>query len=259
MTLYLSAQTYVWWVTSFSNKTKGQIVTYINTDVDTTNLNQAQQLIVVTTDGWDNVKAKMWYFDKNRDGQWLVVKKDQSAVVGKTGLAWADVSYKKLANAPLKAEGDYKAPAGIFKLGRSFGFGDEDPSNPRFIQLKTGIECIDDSRSKFYNEIINTKNFAKDWDSSEKMSEINLYKYGIEVLYNHNPSTPKLGSCIFMHIWRSPSTGTEGCTAMSENNIESLQHWIDANKQTALVQLPQNIYNQVQANWKLPKLPQGND
>ena len=229
------------------------------TSIDTTSLNQAQQLIVVTTTGWDSVKGKMWYFDKNQDGQWLVVKKDQPIVIGKAGLAWADVSYKKLAQAPLKAEGDNKAPAGIFKLGNTFGFGNEDPSNPRFIQLKTGIECIDDSRSKLYNKIVNTKNFAKDWDSSEKMSKVSLYKYGIEVLYNHNPTTPKLGSCIFMHIWESPDTGTEGCTAMPENDIRDLQQWINADKQTALVQLPQNIYNQVQADWGLPNLPKGSN
>jgi L,D-peptidoglycan transpeptidase YkuD (ErfK/YbiS/YcfS/YnhG family) len=229
------------------------------TSIDTTNINLAQQLIVVTTAGWDSVKGQMWYFDKNQDGRWLIVKKNQPVVVGKSGLAWADVSYKNLGKSPLKKEGDNNVPAGIFKLGRTFGFGDEDSSNPRFIQLKTGIECIDDSRSKFYNEIINTKNFAKDWDSSEKMSEVSLYKYGIEVLYNHNPSTPKLGSCIFMHIWRSPNTGTEGCTAMSENDIKNLQQWINGDKQTALVQLPQNIYNHVQANWSLPNLPKENN
>ena len=193
-------------------------MTYLN--IDTTSLNQAQQLIVVTTDSWDSMKAKIWSFDKDQDKRWVVVKKEQSVVIGKAGLAWADVSYKKLAKAPLKKEGDNKAPAGIFKLGRTFGFGDEDPSNPRFIQLKTGIECIDDSRSKFYNEIINTKNFAKDWDSSENMSRISLYKYGIEVLYNHNPAVAKKGSCIFMHIWKSPDTGTEGCTAMPETEIK---------------------------------------
>ena len=36
---------------------------------------------------------------------------------------------------------------------------------------------------------------------------------------------------------------------------QDLQSWINSNKQTVLVQLPQNIYNQVQASWSLPNLP----
>ena len=31
------------------------------------------------------------------------------------------------------------------------------------------------------------------------------------------------GSCIFIHVWRSPTTGTAGCVAMPEPRVEALQ------------------------------------
>ncbi len=43
--------------------------------------------------------------------------------------------------------------------------------------------CIDDSNSKYYNHIVNSKQISdKDWRSAENMLEILFYEYGIEVL-----------------------------------------------------------------------------
>lgn len=55
------------------------------------------------------------------------------------------------------------------------------------------------------------------------MSEISFYEYGIEVLYNTNSTVPRKGSCIFMHIWKSATIGTEGCTAIAEEDISDIQ------------------------------------
>ncbi|AXA34746.1 L,D-transpeptidase family protein [Francisella adeliensis] len=192
----------------------------------------------------------MWYFDKDKNHKWVVVKKNIDVVVGKKGLAPASsFEDKKLAN---KKEGDSKTPAGVFKVGKTFGFKESDLSN--YIHVKTGIECIDDSNSKYYNDIVNTSKYTKDWQSSEHMSKVPQYKYGIELLYNHNPAQAKKGSCIFMHIWKSPTTGTEGCTAMAEESIENLQSWIDPSKKPVIVQLPIHSYEQIRVQYRLPNL-----
>lgn len=216
-------------------------------------ISKAKQLIVVTTSNWQSVSGKLWFFEKDNQNNWLAKKLATTVVVGKNGIAWADSIYQSLADADLKKEGDSKSPAGIFDIGKTFGFANI--LAVEYVQLKTGIECVDDSNSKYYNQIVNSDLIDdKDWLSAENMSEIAIYKYGVEILYNTNPAIAKKGSCIFMHIWKSPTTGTEGCTAMAEDDIRDIQSYLDMNKNPILVQLTQDIYKQVQDDWQLPIL-----
>ena len=219
-------------------------------DVNTQIIDKARQLIMVVADSWDSMPAKMWYFDEGNDGKWIAVRKNISVVIGKKGLA-PTLSFKDFLLAD-KKEGDNKTPAGFFRIGKTFGFQDCELLN--YIQIKTGIECIDDSNSRHYNDIVNTSKLTKDWQSSEHMSQVPQYKYGIEILYNHSPAQVKKGSCIFMHIWKSADTGTEGCTAMSEHDIKELQSWINPSKKPVIIQLPFQSYEQIKVQYQLPDL-----
>ena len=55
----------------------------------------------------------------------------------------------------------------------------------------------------------------------------NLYKYGIVIEYNTNPVIKGYGSAIFFHIWRGKDVTTEGCVAVSEDNIIRILEWLD--------------------------------
>ncbi|API87419.1 hypothetical protein F7310_08625 [Francisella uliginis] len=223
--------------------------------IDIQKIKKAHQLIVVTTNDWQSVKGKLWFFNKDKQGNWLPIKLAIPVVVGKKGLAWADSSFQKIAKASLKQESDNKAPAGIMNIGKIFGFENMELINKSdYVNIATGIECVDDSNSKYYNQIVNVNEVKKDWQSSEKMSEISLYKYGVEIQYNKNPTKPRRGSCIFMHEWRSQETGTEGCTAMSEKDIKDITNLLVASKSPILIQLPQDIYCKLQESWCLPCL-----
>jgi L,D-peptidoglycan transpeptidase YkuD (ErfK/YbiS/YcfS/YnhG family) len=35
----------------------------------------------------------------------------------------------------------------------------------------------------------------------------------------------RAGSCIFIHVWRSPTTGTAGCVAIPEARVVALQEF----------------------------------
>ena len=229
----------------------------VYSEINIEKIAKTQQLIVVTTDNWQSIQGKLWYFKKDKKNHWVIIKTARSVVVGKKGLAWADSSYQRLEKASEKKEGDNKAPAGVFNLGKTFGFSNRSLNKSEHIPLTTGIRCVDDSNSKYYNQIVdsNSSNVEEDWQSAENMPKVSIYKYGIEVLYNANPAIPEKGSCIFMHIWKSSDTGTEGCTAMAEDDIKDIQQTLDSSKSPVLVQLPQNIYNQVQDTWNLPNLP----
>ena len=219
----------------------------------------ALQAVVVTTANWSAVKGNAQLFErKSLKTTWKAVGKGFPIVVGKNGLGWSDASYPEkrdmtdLPN-PFKREGDGKSPAGIFSLTAAFGSSEQKVGLP-FTQLAESTECVDDSKSKQYNLIVDNKQVAVDWDSSEKMLAVGK-QYDLGVFVAHNSGQKQLGgSCIFLHSWANNSTGTAGCTAMERTNIERIFNWIDAKKKPVLIQMTQDWYRSYQKLWKLPKL-----
>jgi L,D-peptidoglycan transpeptidase YkuD (ErfK/YbiS/YcfS/YnhG family) len=219
----------------------------------------ALQAVVVTTKSWSAVKGNAQLFErKSLKTAWKQVGKSFPIVVGKNGLGWSDSSYPEKRNMkdlpqPFKKEGDGKSPAGIFSLTAAFGSSEQKVNLP-FTQLTDATECVDDSKSKQYNLIVDNKQVAVDWDSSEKMLAVGR-QYDLGVFVAHNAEQKQLGgSCIFLHIWANNSTGTAGCTAMERTNIERIFNWIDAKKNPVLIQMPQDWYQSYQKLWKLPKI-----
>jgi len=190
--------------------------------------------------------------------KWKQVGEPIPVVVGKNGLAWDP----KLTSAqgdqfpgPVKHEGDGRAPAGIFKLSESFGFDEANSLGVQnYLQLSPTTECVDDPNSKHYTQIVDRSSTKDvDWNSSEKMRSIDLYRLGVIVSYNMSQTVPANGSCIFLHIWRGTGQGTAGCTAMPEENIKQLIRWLNSKApNVVLIQLPQPDYERLKATWNLP-------
>jgi len=78
------------------------------------------------------------------------------------------------------------------------------------------------------------------------------YRWLIVVDYNRRDPRPGAGSCIFLHIWKSPDKGTAGCTAMPEEDLLTILRWLQNEKNPLLVQLPRAEYEKVWTNWGLP-------
>lgn len=223
-------------------------------------LNEALQLVVVTTPDWNATTGELRRF--KRDGPetaWMPVGDAIPVVLGKAGLAWG-AGYDSLATpvptaGPLKQEGDMRSPAGLFTMSTAFGFAPRD-SVPlmrlSYLKLKPGIECVDDTASKYYNNVIEKSAVEDaDWQSSEKMAEIQQYKLGVIVEYN--PTVVKgRGSCVFLHIWEGPSSTTSGCTAMDEVQLKEVSEWIQPGAHPMLAQMPIKVYEQLVDAWKLP-------
>ena len=191
----------------------------------------------------------------NTSSKWKADGEDFAVVVGRSGLAMAEARSGD-ASAKVKKEGDGNSPAGMFPLTESFGTG----SKPNAVELPYTklveyTECVDDVRSHFYNRIVNRMQVGNfDWSSSEKMLAIGeQYNLGIFVGYNSYPVEKGLGSCIFLHIWKSPTDGTAGCTAMERRNLETLVAWAAPSKIPYLVQYPADVYEKNRKKWNLPK------
>ncbi|MDN4547668.1 L,D-transpeptidase family protein [Pseudomonas sp. C32] len=216
-------------------------------------LDGSDQLIVVTSKHWSDIQGIAQRYE--RHGQTFEKFEAPFAVVlGKNGMGWGKgLLDTQSRQGPVKQEGDGKAPAGMFKLGTAFGYTTTAQTKLHYLALTSTIECVDDSDSARYNELVDGAVVDKDWNSSERMRRSDeLYRQGIVIQHN-TPASPAAGSCIFFHIWRGPSAPTRGCTAMDPANIAQLFDWLDPSKSPVLVQLPEGQYEQMRERWKLPE------
>jgi len=206
----------------------------------------SSQLLFVTTKDWNTKEGKLQRYERvaSNDKRWVKIGESIDIILGRNGLGWGKGLHKTPKNAKyIKKEGDGKAPAGLFRLGNGFGYNDFAIDFP-YSTYKRTDHCVDDSKSKWYNKIIDSTKIKKDYKSFEHMKLKNhLYKYGITV--NHNPKQiANAGSCIFIHIRSENGKGTAGCTAMKEKEIITILKWLKKEQHPLLLQLPkQEISN----------------
>jgi D-alanyl-D-alanine dipeptidase len=226
----------------------------------------SRQIVLVTTPEWGSVRGTLRRFErKGARAKWTQVGEAFEIVVGRSGLGWGDGvaqsngagPSKREDERPSKREGDGRAPAGVFPLTRAFGFADARGASwlrMPYTALTNGVECVDDTASANYNRVVDkTAVKTVDWNSSERMREVEGYRWGVVVAHNAR-AVPGRGSCIFLHIWAGPEKGTAGCTAMEQTNLEALLHWLDTKKRPLLVQLPRSEYARLRPLWNLPSV-----
>ena len=140
-----------------------------------------------------------------------------SAYIGKCGTTYN------------KVEGDLKTPSGFFNLGLSFGTHKMINANLKInhLQINKNLYWIDDSYSKYYNQLIDINKVKKDWISAEHLIDYpDEYEYAIEIKSNPK-NIPNKGSAIFIHC--SANKPTAGCIAIEKENMKKLLSLIDVN------------------------------
>ncbi len=199
--------------------------------------NDSSQLLFVKTDGWNTKKGILQRYEKINN-KWEMFGKPIEIILGRNGLGWGKGLHTTPSDAKyIKKEGDGRAPAGLFYLGNGFGYSDLTIDFP-YSTYKRTDHCVDDSNSKWYNQIVDSTKVKKDYKSFEHMKLNNhLYKYGITVNHNHE-QIKNAGSCIFMHIRSGNGKGTAGCTAMNEDKIMTILKWLKRDDKPLLLQLP---------------------
>jgi len=219
-----------------------------------------KQLIVVVTDGWDDLHAQLQRFAR-KGGKWRREGAAQKVVTGRAGLGWGiglqprDV--ESALGGPVKHEGDGRAPAGAFRLLEATGYAPSPPKGTtlKYRQADARLRCVDDEKSPQYNLLVEEPEAGPPWSSAEKMHrDDELYTRAIVVEHNRQPPEPGRGSCIFVHVWAGPEVGTAGCTALPAPELESLLAWLRADAQPLFVALPREVYAKVAKAWDLPPL-----
>ena len=114
---------------------------------DTPWQSESTQLIVVITSDWDAPAGSLQRFERI-DGQWQSVASAFPVTVGKNGSAWGLGLHELQAVGPRKVEGDGKAPAGMFDVGKAFGYAPALDTKLGYVPmtgLKRGIRLTVDA------------------------------------------------------------------------------------------------------------------
>ena len=197
-------------------------------------LYSSQQIILVVSDGFSNPKASLGCYE---DGKKIFNTMEVN--IGKNGLGWGlgEVSLKQNTHEPLKYEGDKKAPIGVFKLTDIYGYSKNNSYKMPYLYTSQNLICVDDSKSNFYNQIIEANGDEKSFEYMKRGDH--QYELGIVVAHNSN-AVNKRGSCIFLHVKKNPDAPTAGCTAMSLKEIQKISSWLDRDKNPILIQIPKS-------------------
>jgi L,D-peptidoglycan transpeptidase YkuD (ErfK/YbiS/YcfS/YnhG family) len=221
-------------------------------------LEDAEQLIISIVPDDKTIMGVMYQYEK-KEGNWIAEGKGVLTSIGKHGLAWGKGEMdEQVMRGFKKQEGDGKAPAGIFSLGKAFGYASKEEASfikLPYIQSTDTYFCVDDVESEYYNSMVNTNNVNKDWNSAEDMlRKDGLYEWGIFVNHNNTPMAASDGSCIMIHIWRGQKKPTHGCTAFAKPHLVELLKWLDPAKNPRLVQITKGEYPQMKEWFGLPNI-----
>lgn len=184
----------------------------------------ATKIILVVAENDNSLKARIETFERATLSNKFQRKLAASpAVIGQNGLAWGwPFRGNAGAGEAVKVEGDGRTPAGIYRLGNAFGFERKDLRD--YLTLEVGKTfCVDEPRSQHYNEIV-ARSDVPPGTTGEDMRSVPSYRNGIIIEYASN-AVARAGSCIFIHIWRTPNRGTAGCVAAEEKTVLELQRW----------------------------------
>ena len=205
-------------------------------------LANATRLVLVTTATMRDKLASMRLYDRTSPGDiWRPRGSIEPAVIGKAGMAWSRF-WGQLARGkePIKVDGDKRAPAGIYSIGRSFGILESSRAN--YLHVTPDTICVDDPSSPAYNSIASRARVGPKVHAENMSQVLPMYRRGLLVNYPTDAKR-KAGSCIFIHVWNSSSTGTAGCVAMPEARVEALQDFAEGGAVLAI--LPRNALDRL--------------
>jgi D-alanyl-D-alanine dipeptidase len=197
-------------------------------------LAEAKRLVLVTAAAMNDTAATMQLYERGSPAEpWRALGPAEPANIGKTGMGWSPF-FAQLARRgePIKVEGDKRAPAGVYPIGRSFGILAS--SRPGYLHITPDTICVDDLRSPAYNTIASRAQLGPAVSAENMSKALPMYRRGLLVEYPTD-ARRKAGSCIFIHVWRSPTTGTAGCVAVPEPRVDQLQQFSEGGAVLAIL------------------------
>lgn len=217
----------------------------------------SRQCLLGLTEGWDSSTVTLRLFEKT-GSEWKQIGEEWKGRLGKSGLVWGLGLNPVPEGAGIKREGDWRTPAGVFKIGGAWGYAADTARHPNmpYNQITSRDLWVEDPASPLYNQHVRLKaEPTTSWEKKQQMKQDDP-AHALKLFIAHNAAPeirPGAGSSIFFHIWRGDGTKpTAGCTTMSGQNLRSLIAAIDPAKHPLYVILPRAEYEQVRTKWRLP-------
>lgn len=223
----------------------------------------SRQLVLVIVPDWNADHGTLRTFARGPHG-WVAAGIAAPVVIGRNGAAWGLGLNGPRSDGPVKREGDGRSPAGVFRVGTVFGYAAHADTAMPYRALSATDYCVDVSGAAQYNRIVDAKvvGAAAVRGSTEPMRRDihahgdQAYRLGFDI--EQNPQAePSGGSCIFGHLWKSPTSPTAGCTAMTPPTMQALVAWLKPAQQPVFVLLPQDEYRKLRTAWHLPRVAAG--
>jgi len=219
---------------------------------------QSRQLVLVTVPDWDSDHGTLRTYERSADG-WRQIDAAAPVTIGRAGAAWG-LGLHSAQPGVQKREGDGRAPAGVFTIGTAFGYADSAGTALPYAAMGASHYCIDVNDSPLYNRIVDANVVGAEAikGSTEPMRR-DLHadgdqRYRLGFVVEHNvEARPGAGSCIFAHLWKSPTDATAGCTAMDPAAMDRLLSWLQPSQRPVLVLLPEHEYLRLRGAWQLPQ------
>ena len=217
----------------------------------------SRQLVLVVIPDWNADHGRLRTYA--RDGNdWHAVDVTKPVTIGHAGAAWGLGLNETHGDGPIKHEGDGRSAAGVFRIGEAFGYEGHANTGLAYRALRASDYCIDVDGSPSYNRIVDAN--AVDATGSTEPMRRDLHmngdqRYRLGFVIEHNAAGKRgAGSCIFAHLWQSPTDATTGCTAMSDATMTSLLLWLKREDAPIFVLLPEREYARLHPQWDLPPL-----
>jgi len=222
---------------------------------------QTQQLVLAVATDIDTSQVTLRRFERpDPSTTWTQVGTASSARIGKRGLAWGRGAHGDMATPfPTKREGDWRAPAGIFRIGDAYGDAAQAPGRTTWTyhQVTARDLWVEDASAPTYNQhiLVPADRPLTEWEESQRM-KLGDPAHRLKIVIHHNAAPAAVagaGSAIFFHIWRKDgAVPTSGCTAMAAADLEALLGWLQPGAHPLYVLLDQATYAQHRAAWGLP-------
>ena len=180
------------------------------------------RVLLVTSTSWTSTYATATAWEK-RNGEWVAVRKDMPARVGRSGFKTD------------RREGDGSTPAGQFFFRSAFG-SQPDPGNRLPWRDLVPRSCWSGERAD-YNTWVHRVCTSRDEDLWA--SRGTAYRYAAVIGYNDRPAEWGKGSGIFLH--QTVGRPTSGCVALPANDVVAMVRWL--NRNAKVVMGPQSYVN----------------
>lgn len=224
-----------------------------------------RQIVVGVTNSWSASHVSVSLYERSGSG-WKVATAPVQGRVGKKGLAWGRGLHPVPAGTTTKREGDWRSPAGVFRIGDAWGYAPAITKQPRlhYTKITTRHLWVEDPQSPYYNlHVILDHEPSAAWEKKAQM-KLDDYPHSLKLFIAHNAPLPPVigakpkpvpgaGSSIFFHIWRnSGKSPSSGCTTLPEPRLREIIARLDPAKNPLYILLPRPDYLKLRSSWKLP-------